>query len=332
MTRTSILGMLAAHLLLISGCGRQHQSTEDVVSGREKAVEEETAAAPAAQPHVVQIRAVGRTFEAPAEIPSGWTTFQFGNTSSMIHFALIDVPPEGVTARVFSDELAQPFQDAMDAMVAGDEEAANAAFGRFPAWVADLERRGGPGLLSPGRIGQTTVYLEPGRYLFECYVKTDGVFHTTSPGDGRLGMLLEFTVTDEQSDAPAPVADATLAVRNSGLELVSGKLEEGLNTIRVNFLEQQSLPSFVGNDVHLLKVADEDSIDQADAWLDWRAVNGLEDPSPVDFLGGINDMPADSHGYFSAVLEPGDYAFIAEMPDPQAAGFVLPFTVGEPVD
>jgi hypothetical protein len=38
-------------------------------------------------------------------------------------------------------------------------------------------------------------------------------------------------------------------------------------------------------------------------------------------------MPEGSHGYFSADLQPGNYAFIAEVPSPQEAGFVLPFTV-----
>jgi hypothetical protein len=212
-------------------------------------------------------------------------------------------------------------------MNAGDEEAVNAAFAKFPEWIAELGRMGGPGMLSPGRIGQATVYLEPGRYLIECYVKSDGVFHTTSPGPGQLGMLMDLTVTEAVNGAPEPEADASLAISNSGFELVGGELTAGSNTIRVDFIEQQALPSFVGNDVHLMRVDDTDSIAQASAWMDWRSEEGLEDPGPVTFLGGINDLPAGAHGYFTVDLAPGDYAFIAEVPDPQAAGFVLPFTV-----
>jgi len=111
------------------------------------------------------------------------------------------------------------------------------------------------------------------------------------------------------------------------IEIADGALAAGGNTIRVNFVEQQQLPSFVGNDVHLMRVDGDDSIRLADAWLDWRSKDGLEDPSPVTFLGGINDMPAGSHGYFTVDLEPGEYAFVAEMPGPAAAGFVLPFSV-----
>ncbi len=315
MNKTSALAALAAGLFLLQGCDQGPE------------VKEEAATAPVAQPNVVEIRAVGMTFVGSSEIPAGWTTFKFVNASSMIHFAMIDVPPEGVTAQIFTDTVGQYFQDAMDGMNAGDEEAVNAAFGKFPAWIGELGRHGGPGFLSPGLTGETTVYLEPGNYVFECYVKTNGIFHTTSPGDGKIGMMLEFTVTDEKTDAPEPIANATLAVNNSGMEIVNGALKAGTNTIRVDFVEQQALPSFVGNDVHIMRVENDESISQADAWLDWRAKDGLEDPSPVTFLGGINDMPEGSHSYFTVDLQPGNYAFIAEVPSPQEAGFVLPFMV-----
>ncbi|MEJ2604505.1 MAG: hypothetical protein P8172_14675 [Gammaproteobacteria bacterium] len=303
-------------LVLVAACGSDTRGTGGQTEGDSELT-----------PHVVELRAVGKTFEGPSEIPSGWTTFEFVNASGMIHFALIDVPPEGVTAREMSDTIMQPFQDAMDAMNAGDEAGVNAAFARFPAWIAELGRMGGPGFLSPGRVGRTTVYLEPGHYVIECYVKSDGVFHTTSPGAGQLGMIMDLTVTDARNGAPEPVADATLAVRNSGLELVDGELVPGTNTIRVDFVEQQALPSFVGNDVHLMRVDDADDIAEVNAWMDWRTANGLEDPAPAVFLGGINDLPAGSHGYFTVELVPGDYAFVAEMPDPRGSGFVLPFSV-----
>ncbi|MCW8873878.1 MAG: hypothetical protein OQK01_14795 [Xanthomonadales bacterium] len=327
MNRMLVFVALAAGPFLLQGCGEERKATEEVAAKPQSTTI--PAPPPEPQPHVVEFRAVGKTFQGPSEIPAGWTTFRFVNASSMTHFAMLDVPPEGITAREISDAVMQPFQDAMDGMNAGDEEAVNAAFGRFPEWIGELGRNGGPGFLSPGRAGQTTVYLEPGHYIMECYVKSDGIFHTTSPGEGQLGMLLDLTVTNQNSNAPEPQANATLAIRNSGFELVSGELNTGTNTIRVDFIEQQALPSFVGNDVHLMRVDGEDSIAKADAWLDWRTPDGLEDPSPVTFLGGINDITAGAHGYFTVDLEPGDYAFIAEMPGPQAAGFVLPFTVGE---
>ena len=318
-SRAMAMTALAGTMLLV-GCGDRPKGPDEAAAT--------AAALSGPQPYVVEIRAVGKTFEGQGKIPSGWTTFKFVNASSMVHFAIIDVPPDGVTAQEMSDTVMEPFQEAMDAMNSGDDEAVDAAFARFPAWIAELGRAGGPGFLSPGLTGQTTVYLEPGQYVIECYVKSDGVFHSTSPGDGRLGMMLDLTVTEEANGASEPSADATLVVRNSGLELLSGELVPGANTIRVDFLEQQALPSFVGNDVHLIRVDDADSVAETNAWMDWRTKDGLEDPAPAAFLGGINDLPAGTHGYFTVQLEPGDYAFIAEMPDPQASGFVLPFSVG----
>lgn len=327
MTRLSALTFLTAGVLLLTACGKEQQAAQEAAPAREPVAAEAAPRANEPQPHVVEIRAVGMTFEAPKEIPSGWTTFRFVNASGMIHFAIIDVPPEGIDAQVMSDTVMQPFQEAMDAMNAGDEAAVNAAFGEFPAWIGELGRNGGPGLLSPGLTGQTTVFLNPGHYVLECYVKTDGVFHSTSPGDGRIGMMADLVVTDAQNNAPEPEANVTLAVTNSGFDISDGAIRPGWNTIRVDYLEQQALPSFVGNDVHLMRVDDEKSIARADGWMDWRTRNGLEDPAPVTFLGGINDLPAESYGYFTVNLEPGAYAFIAEMPRPGAAGFVLPFSV-----
>jgi hypothetical protein len=320
---------LVAAAVLLPGCGQDQPAAEPAAVVEPAAVE--PAPAPQPQPHVVEYRAVGKTFEGPAEIPSGWTTFRFVNASSMLHFAMIDVPPAEATMAELND-LMLSFQEAMDAMNAGDEEAVNAAFGKFPAWVGELGRNGGPGFLSAGRIGQSTVFLAPGRYLLECYIKSDGVFHTTPPAEGQQGMVLEFTVTAEDNGAPEPEAGLVLAIRNSGFELLGGTLQAGVNTIRVNFEEQQALPSFVGNDVHLMVVENDESIALVDGWMDWRTPNGLEDPLPVTFLGGLNDMPAGSHGYFTVNLQPGDYAFVAEVPGPRAAGFVLPVSVPAPPD
>ncbi len=95
----------------------------------------------------------------------------------------------------------------------------------------------------------------------------------------------------------------------------------------MEFREQQALPSFVGNDVHLLRVDGPASLAAASEWMDWRTPQGLEDPAPVAFLGGIQDMAAGSHAYFSVDLAPGDYALMAEVPDPLGMGLVLPFSV-----
>lgn len=54
------------------------------------------------------------------------------------------------------------------------------------------------------------------------------------------------------------------------------------------------------------RVGDEQTIAAVDAWFDWRTENGLEDPPPAEFLGGVNDLPAGAHGFFTVELVPGD--------------------------
>lgn len=276
---------------------------------------------------VVEIRAVGMKFEGPAEIPSGWTTFRFSNSSNMVHFAMIDDPPGDITAATMAETTGPAFQGVMDAMNANDPERVDAAFGKFPAWLGDMAYRGGPGFLSGGLTSATTVYLEPGYYVLECYVKTAGVFHTTSPAPGTLGMLHELTVTDADSGNAEPTATVTVDIRNSGLSLAGGAFAAGPNVIRVNVIEQQTFPSFVGNDVHIVRLDSPGQLAEAAAWMDWRKPDGLETPAPVTFLGGINDMPAGSHGYIHVDLAPGNYALIGETPEPLEQGFTLPFTI-----
>ena len=51
------------------------------------------------------------------------------------------------------------------------------------------------------------------------------------------------------------------------------------------------------------------------------------DRAPESASEPAANAPAGEHGYFTVDLTPGDYAFIAEVPDPQDAGFILPFSV-----
>ena len=281
-------------------------------------------------PHqVVEIRAVGMKFEAPNQVAAGWTTFRFVNASSMLHFAMIDRPPEGVTADIMSSTSVAAFQALMDAMNTGDQAGITAAYEQFPPWLGDMQYTGGPGFLSPGLTSATTVYLEPGYHVLECYVKTDGIFHSTRPSADSLGMLHEFSVTTAPPTGREPTPTATVNISNSGLVLAAGGFVAGENIVRVNFTEQQAFPTFVGNDVHVVRLNTSDDLAMAGAWLDWREPDGLETPAPVTFLGGINDMSAGKHGYIHLDLEPGNYALIGEVPKPQTSGFTLPFTVGK---
>ncbi len=276
---------------------------------------------------VVDVIARGLTFEAPDTIPSGWTTFRFRNESGVVHFAVLERLPDGMGLEEQQQEVAPVFQAGMDLLNAGKMDAALAKFGELPEWFGRIVFMGGPGLTGPGRTSAASVYLEPGTYLLECYVKTGGVFHSYNPEPSAYGMVHELTVTRTPSGAEEPVATARITLSSErGIE-VNGELTAGEQTVAVHFEDQVIHENFVGHDVHLVRLTDETELAELAAWMDWRATRGLETPAPAEFVGGLHEMPAGATGYITVTLEPGRYAWIAEVPEPEKKGMLQTFEV-----
>jgi hypothetical protein len=215
----------------------------------------------------------------------------------------------------------------MDAIGAGDMDAAMAAFGELPAWFGEVLFRGGPGLTGPGVTSEATVELEPGTYLLECYVKTGEVFHSFNPDPDVRAMVVEFTVAGERTGLAAPVADHQLTISAESGFLLTGTPVAGRNTFRVSFADQTTYTNFVGHDVHVVRLDPEVSTEDVAAWMNWSAPGGLNTPAPATFLGGLNDMGAGDVGYFTVTLEPGRYALVSEVPDPAGKGMFTTFEV-----
>jgi len=278
-------------------------------------------------PPVVEVVARGLEFEAPAEVPAGWVTFHFRNESGMTHFALIERMPDGHGIADQQAELAPVFQQGMERLDAGDPEGANARFAALPAWFGEVVFDGGPGLLAPAHSATTTLKLEPGNYLFECYVKTNGVFHSYNPTPGKYGMVREFRVVPVLTIADEPVADLSVTVSRAKGFSFDGAPRAGAQVVAVHFADQGAHENFSGHDLHLARLAEDTDMDRLEAWMDWRAKGGLQTPAPVEFLGGTNEMPAGSTAYLHLDLEPGRYAWIAEVPEAQGKGMLKVFTV-----
>lgn len=301
---------LAAALTLTAGCAGGGAPPED--SGDDS---------------IMHVTARGLTFEAPTEVPSGWTTIRFQNESGMVHFALVERLPGGKGVKEQQDEIAWVFQAGMDQLNAGDVDAATQAFGQVPEWFGDIVFLGGPGLTAPGDISEATIHLEPGTYMLECYVKTDGVFHSYNPDTTAYGMVHEFTVTDEASETEPPTADIEITLSSErGIEL-SGEVGTGEHVFAVWFEDQKPHENFVGHDVHLARLEDDTDVESLAAWMDWRGATGLQTPAPVEFIGGLNEMPAGSTGYFRATFEPGRYAWVSEVANPAGKSMLQVFTV-----
>lgn len=287
---------------------------------------EATVKQPAAA-NVLEIMASGLRFEGPETVPSGWTTIKLHNEDPMVHFGMVVKLPDGISAFDYSNKLGANFQKGYNLMVEGKDEDAAAVFGALPGWIMDLGHFGGPGFTGASKTSSATMFLEPGNYVIECYVKSNGFFHSYSPDETELAMVLPVTVTAEERGMAEPDANATITINDAGYTLTDGALKAGENTIRVIFETQAFYPTYVGKDIHIARLENGGDLAAAIAWMDWRNPEGLAVPAPVTFVGGLEDMPEGSTGYFTVDLTPGHYAFIAEVPDARQEGLVLEFDV-----
>lgn len=268
---------------------------------------------------VIDITAKDFTFQVVDEVPSGWTTFTFNNSGHAPHFFLLNKIPDSISFETYHKEVTKPFDIVFDSIKAGKSkgDAINMLVATIPSWYfTSVKQMGGTGIIDMGRVCQITLKLEPGTYVMECYIKEKGVFHTA------LGMIKPITVTKDVSNSEPPESNMDISITNTMYE-TNGEIKPGINTIAVHFKEQPN--DGLGNDVHLIKVNNENDIDSAMNWLDWMNVNGLEPPAPVEFLGGSQEMPVGNTSYFTVDLKPGNYAWIAE--STAASGLVKKFTI-----
>ncbi len=257
--------------------------------------------------NVVDVTAKNYYFTTKDSIPAGWTTFRFNNEGKEVHFFFLTELPEGISFQQYLGDVSKPFDITLDSLEAGmaKPEAGTLLGSLLPQWYASAKVMGGTGLTSPGKTSQTTIKLEPGIYVMECYVKTEeGKFHSS------LGMIRPVTVTDNISENKEPDdTNVDLTVSNSGIES-SGNVQSGTNRVAVHFKEH---PQYgLGNDIHVVKLTDKTNIDSIIHWMDWMNLSGLRSPAPAEFLGGTQEMPVGYTSYFTVKLEPGKYAWISE--------------------
>lgn len=283
-----------------------------------------------AGPDVVNVTAEHQSFvTSTREIASGWTTFRFKNRTHAPHFMIIEKMPvfEGdqKTVEDSEAEVVPIFQNFMDAFRAEPLSFPAAGF-ELPAWYSEVVFVGGPGLTSPGETSETRVFLEPGTYVIECYVKTgDGTFHSTN------GMIEGLVVNEAVNGAGEPArTTARIAVSSTGGITVRGDVDRpGVHTFEVHFEDQTEYSHFLGHDVHLARLDDGADQGALETWMNWVIPGSLASPGPagVAFLGGVQDMPGGATAYMTARLASGDYAWIAEVPDPSSKGMLVEFSV-----
>lgn len=276
--------------------------------------------------HVIEIITEVMDFQTVDEIPSGWHTFRYINKSHETHFFLFDKYPEGKTIGDGEREVAPVFQNGMDLINEGKAEEGYAEFNKLPAWFFEVIYSGGSGLLSPGQTGLTTIKLEPGYYVIECYVKMEnGIFHST------MGMVKELIVTDSITDNSQPKPDIKISISSiEGITFIE-PIRSGKQVFSVHFNDQVVHENFVGHDVNLVRLSENANLETLEKWMNWADPKGLITPAPegFTFLGGVNDMPATNTAYFTAILEPGNYALISEVPGALSKKMLKTFVVSK---
>ena len=244
-------------------------------------------------PQVVEVVTKSMEFFAPDTLASGWQTFVYKNQSTEPHFILLDKYPEGITIQNTIQEVAPAFEEGMSLIMQGKNEEAMQAFGKLPEWFSRVVFTGGTGLISPGHTATTTVYLPPGYYVMECYVRMpDGRFHTS------MGMAKELIVTEEDSGLSPPEYNMEVDIRGQGGISWNGKPRAGKTVFRVEYVDQMVHENFVGHDVNLVAVAPDAELEALETWINWASPTGLMSstlPKGFTFLGGTNDGQASEH-------------------------------------
>ena len=265
-------------------------------------------------------------FQTLDTIASGWNTFKYINNSNETHFFLFDKYPEGKTIEDTEKEVDPPFQKGMDLINEGKSEEGFAEFNKLPAWFFKVVFSGGSGLVSPKSSSITTIKLEPGYYIIECYVKmANGKFHS------NMGMVKAIVVTTDKSGNLPPDANVNIAISSTEGITYDKPIGKGMQTFSVHFKDQIVHEHFVGHDVNLVKLDKNSNLDELEKWMNWSDPKGLITPAPkgVTFLGGVNDMPADNIGYFKVNLKPGNYVLISEVPNALNKKMLKKFKISE---
>ncbi len=269
------------------------------------------------RPTVIKIYSNRMDIVMDDTLKAGWNRLIYENNSSMTHFLLFNKVPEGMDAKQYLAELTTPFQELMDAIT--EQREPNA---KFPEWLGEMINMGGVGLTSAGQTSESYVNFTPGNYIVECYIKSNGIFHSTS------GMLKQITVIENDQEQASPVAPITINVDSLGLSTDGSIPQHGGNVnFKVVYGETKLFANFTRPDVHLVKITEGANLEALEDYMDWTTPKGMDALAPVVFLGGAQEMPKGSVAYFRQYLSAGKYILIGEVPDPKKNGFYYSFDI-----
>lgn len=223
---------------------------------------------------VVHVTTTEYSFDAPARIPAGLTTFELTNRGSKLHEMSLTRLTEGKTLKDF--------------------EAVMTATDSFPSWA--IASGGVAGAAANGGVNRVTETLVPGQYVIACFVPDSN----QAPHASR-GMLRELTVVPN-ADSTAPMAepnsDVTLALTEFAFT-PSPQFATGHHIVRVENDGAQPHSALL---VRLAAGATFDSV------MKWGTT--MTGPAPFQPTGGVTALAPGAHAFFPVDLTPGTYLLL----------------------
>jgi len=233
-------------------------------------------------PNVVTITTSEYAFGMPDTIPAGLTTFRLVNQGKELHHASLVRLRDGKTVADFQAALAAAMKNHTPP----------------PSWMTFA---GGPNAVTLGDTGVATETLEPGSYVFVCWIPSlDGVPHVMK------GMLHPLVVTAGAIPAAAaPAADVTIKLTDYDFVL-SQPLTAGKHVVRVENTGAQA------HEIVIAALAPGKTLKDFIAWEE----GGEKGPLPTgQWLGGITTLDVGGHSQFTTTFAPGSYLLLCFWPD-----------------
>lgn len=272
----------------------------------------------------VEVITNGMDFQMVDEVKSGWTTFKYINKSYEPHFFILEKMPDTLGLETYKKDLFPPFTAAFEHFEKGEIEAGMKEFEKIPLWFSKVELAGGVGLTSKKTSTKSTIFLEPGTYVMECYVRMpNGMPHTF------MGMVKELKVSQETNGNVAPEADYNINIASTKGIIFVDSLKTGNYTFSAKFEDQKQYEHMMGHDVNIVKIENDSLISKLGDWLNTIDFRAFRTPVPEGllFLGGVEDLPAGKTGFFEVNLEKGNYVLISEIPNAVERKMIKLFSV-----
>jgi uncharacterized cupredoxin-like copper-binding protein len=159
---------------------------------------------------------------------------------------------------------------------------------------------GGPNTVTVGDTAQATQVLEPGSYVFVCWIPSaDGTPHIMK------GMMRALAVVGPGRVAAEPAADVVVKLTDYDFQF-SQPLTAGRHTIRVES---------AGLQAHEIAIAALTPGKTLQDFIAWEQ-GGEKGPLPTGrWLVGVSTIDAGQHAHFTASFAPGSYLLLCFWPD-----------------